>query len=103
MSTYRPLWDGAVMIERPDPSRTSHVAFEEPMCLVRSARSVVHNGRRAIVHQMPLSQVRHYFDSDDADHVFVRAELHGEHLQLYERCSLAEWVQTAHASPLSPN
>ena len=100
---YRPVWDGVVMVERPDPSRTSHDPLEQPLCLVRSARSVALDGRRAIVTEMPLSQVRHYFDSDDEDHVFVRAELHGDHLQLYERCSLVEWVQTSHAAPRTTN
>jgi hypothetical protein len=103
MSPYAPVWDGVVMVERPDPTRTSHEPLEQPMCAVRSARSSVFDGRRAIVHQMPLDQVRHYFRSDDEDHVFVRAELHGDHLQLYERCSLAEWVQTAHTAPRTTN
>lgn len=90
-------WTGVVMIERPDPSRMPHVPFGDgPMCPVRSARSLAYNGRRAIVTQLPYRMLRHYFQPHDEDHIFVWAQLHGEHLELLERASLKEWAETAH-------
>jgi hypothetical protein len=97
--SYAPLWDGVVMVERPDPAKTPHVVLGEVPCRVRSCRSLALNGHRAIVTEMPLRMLQHYFKSQDEDHVFVRAELHGTHLQLGERCTLKEWVDTAHVSP----
>jgi hypothetical protein len=94
-------WDGVVMIERQDPTQTSHVAFETPMCLIRSARSGALGGMRAIVHREPFAAVQKYFRSQDEDHVFVRAELQGQHLELRERCTLSEWAGTAHVLPTS--
>jgi hypothetical protein len=89
-------WTGVVMIERPDPTKTGHMVLSDgPMCPVRSARSVAFNGRRAIVCQLPLRMLQHYFKSQDEDHVFAWAELHGEHLELKERASRKEWVETA--------
>jgi hypothetical protein len=94
--TRVPTWTGVVMVERPDTSRQAHVPFgAAPLCLVRSARSVAFNGRRAIAAQLPLSMLRQYFTSTDEDHVFVWAELFGEHLELLERASQKEWVETA--------
>jgi hypothetical protein len=92
-------WDGVVMIERRNPATNS--AIPEGMCLVRSARSGVLGGMRAIVHQAPLAAVSKYFRSQDEDHVFVRAELQGRHLELRERCTLSEWAGTAHVLPTS--
>lgn len=96
--SYRPLWEGVVMIERPDPRKTSHTPFEDPTCLVRSAISTALNGRRAIACRMPLSRVRHYFRSTDGDHVFVRAVLHGDHLELHDRETFDEWADTSHTA-----
>jgi hypothetical protein len=92
-----PDWTGVVMVERPDMTRASHVPFAHgPMCPVRSARSAAYNGRRAIVCQLPYQMLAQFFTSADEDHVFVWAELHGEHLELRERASLKEWAETAH-------
>lgn len=92
-----PTWTGVVMIERPDPTRTAHEPFgQPPLCPVRSARSVAYNGRRAIVAQLPLPMLQHYFTSADADHAFVWAELRGEHLNLLDRADIKAWAATAH-------
>lgn len=87
-----PKWSGVVSIERPDLSRTPHVPGDDPACRVLSARTMEFNGRRAIVTHLPYSAVKHYFQAEDADQVFVAASLHGEHLQLHERCDLKEWA-----------
>lgn len=85
------------MIERPDMTRLPHVAFSNgPMCLVRSARSLAWDGKRAISTTLPWDMLRHFFTTRDEDHVFAWAELHGEHLELIERASLKEWADTAH-------
>lgn len=83
-------WTGVVMIERPDPSKNSHVPL--PMCLVRSARTVALNGRRAIVTELPLSMLGRYFVAGAGDHAFAWAELHGDHLELLSSASLKEWA-----------
>lgn len=101
MSHTSTTWDGVVMIERQDPTKTAHTPFTSSMCLIRSARSGALGGRRAIVYQAPFEQVSKYFRSQDEDHVFVRAELQGQHLELKERCTLSEWANTAHVSPTS--
>lgn len=89
-------WTGVVMIERPDVSRMAHVPFSDgPMCRVRSARNAELGGRRAIVHQMPMRSVQHYFKSTDEDYVFVWAYLAGDHLELLERACLADWAHTS--------
>ena len=87
-------WDGVVMIERRNPATNS--AIPDGMCLVRSARSGVLGGARAIGTLRPYSECSSYFRSQDMDHVFVRAELQGQYLKFGERCTLSEWAETAH-------
>lgn len=93
-------WDGVVMVVRPDPTQTSHTPFEDDVVECMSARSAVLGGRRAIKTKLPAKMVSHYFRTQDEDHVFVRAELIGDHLQLQERCTLKEWVETCHQQPV---
>ena len=89
------IWDGAVMLEREDASRTM-----TPTVRIMSARSLVLNGRRAIAERVPYGSVKHYFSTKDGDHVFVRAELRDDgHLQLGESCTRSEWAETSHQSP----
>lgn len=86
------------MIERPDASKLAHVPFgEEPLCRVISARLIELGGARAIAVMLPLAMCNRYFQAGDKDTVCVYAELTGEHLQLYERASLKEWVE--HSAP----
>jgi hypothetical protein len=89
-----PLWRGVVMVER-DPQRLT--------ARVSSARSIVLAGHRAIGCHVPYSMVKHYFLSDDKDHLFVSAELYGDgvtpgHLEFFERSTIDQWADTAHTA-----
>lgn len=79
-------WSGVVSVERPP-----NAAASTP-CRVLSARNIEFNGRRAIAVRLPYSAVRHYFQAEDQDQVFVAASLRDEHLQLHERCNFKEWA-----------
>ena len=76
------------MIERPDLSKVSNVSS----CRVRSARTILMGGRRAIVCELPYKMLSHYFAAGAGDHAFAWAELTGEHLELLEAASLKEWA-----------
>lgn len=90
--TAQQRWAGVVSIDRPDVSRLPHVPFQEPQCRVASARAIEFNGMRAILVHVPYSMVKHFFQSDDEDQVFVAASLSGEHLQFHERADFREWA-----------
>jgi hypothetical protein len=85
-------WHGIVMIVRPDTSNMPHDI--DPLCKVGSAPTIELNGRRAIYAHVPYSVVKHLFCSDDGDHCFAEAELHGEHLEFYNRSRscLKDWI-----------
>lgn len=85
-------WEGVVMVERPDMTKLPYGA--EPMCRVISARTVQLNGQRAISAAFPYSMFKHYFSSDDGDHIFCEAEFKDGHLEVYGRAktNMKEWV-----------
>lgn len=100
-ASVTPDWKGVVMIERPDPTKQSHVPFDRdgPLCKVRSARTIALGGRRAIVTELPLRMLVKYFPAGAGDHAFAWAELHGEHLELLEPASIKEWADFSGPSP----
>ena len=77
------------MIERPMN------ATKDTLCHVRSARTLLLDGKRAIVCKLPYAMLSHYFTAVDLDHVCVYAEFKGEHLELYERASKVEFFNHA--------
>lgn len=82
-------WDGIVMVIRADPVKMA--TLKKSMVHVMSACRLEYGGRRAIQTRLPYEMVSHLFQSDDGDAIEVFATLRGEHLQLHERASKAEF------------
>ena len=82
-------WRGVVAIERPkNASKTTP-------CAIKSARSILYDGKRAVVFSLPYGAVAKFFRAGDGDTVYHYGEFKDGTFLFYERTSHKDFFLNA--------